>query len=91
METDAQYSKKICFMVWGDKIDQFSIKQEETLAFSIDLESREYIGCWYTDLKAWKVSRDGIEASNSYSSSGQDRYEVPNVNVPTLDNDDIPF
>tara|TARA_B100000780_G_scaffold272693_1_gene235246 strand:+ start:917 stop:1096 length:180 start_codon:yes stop_codon:yes gene_type:complete len=50
-------------MVWGDKIDQFSIKQEETLAFSIDLESREYIGFWYTDLKAWKVSRDGIQAA----------------------------
>ena len=51
LETDSQYPKKICFMAWGDKIDQFNIKQGESLAVSIDLESREYSGRWYTDGK----------------------------------------
>jgi hypothetical protein len=31
-------------MVWGNKIDQFNIERGETLAVSIDLESREYSG-----------------------------------------------
>jgi len=57
LETEAQYPKKVCFMAWGDKIDQFNIQQGETVAVSIDLESREYNGRWYTDVKAWKVSR----------------------------------
>ena len=55
LETEAQYPKKICFMAWGDKIDQFEIKQGERVTVSVDLESREYNGRWYTDVKAWKV------------------------------------
>ena len=34
LETEAQYPKKICFMVWGDKIDQFGIKIGERLTVS---------------------------------------------------------
>ena len=61
LETDGQYPKKICFMAWGDKIDEFAIRETETVTAVINLESREYNGRWYTDVKAWKVSRDGAE------------------------------
>lgn len=88
LETDSQYPKKICFMAWGDKIDQFNIKQGETLAVSIDLESREYNGRWYTDVKAWKVSRDGPDQDDSGSFSNQGGYEPAST---SLDGDDIPF
>ena len=62
LETDGQYPKKICFMAWGDKIDEFAIQKTETLTAAINLESREYNGRWYTDVKAWKVSRGGVAA-----------------------------
>jgi hypothetical protein len=88
LETDGQYPKKICFMAWGDKIDQFNIQQGETVAVSIDLESREYSGRWYTDVKAWKVSRDGPEQGVSGSFSNQGGYEPAST---SLDGDDIPF
>ena len=52
LETDSHYPKKICFMAWGDKIDQCNIKQVETVEVSVVLESREYSGRWYTDVKA---------------------------------------
>ena len=51
LETDSQYPKKVCFMAWGEKIDQFAIKRGEDLVVSVDLESREYNGRWYTDVK----------------------------------------
>ena len=78
-------------MAWGDKIDQFNIKQGEPLTVSIDLESREYNGRWYTDVKAWKVSRDGVGADNpqSYSHSGD--YSSSSTVSSSLDGDDIPF
>ena len=88
LEIDGQYPKKICFMAWGDKIDQFNIQQGETIEVSIDLESREYNGRWYTDVKAWKVSRDRANQSNSISFSNQDSYERSNT---SLNGDDIPF
>ena len=57
IETKAQYPKKICFSAWGDKIDQFGIRQGEEVTVSIDIESREYNGRWYTEVKAWKVNK----------------------------------
>jgi hypothetical protein len=58
---------------------------------SIDLESREYNGRWYTDVKAWKVSRDGSSADVSYSAAGQDDGYGSLESSPTLTNEDIPF
>ena len=91
LETEAQYPKKVCFMAWGDKIDQFDIEKDEYLTVSIDLESREYNGRWYTDVKAWKVSRGGADPDYSQSFQSQNRYEPPISNSISLDGDDIPF
>lgn len=59
LETTAQYPKKICFSVWGDKVSTFDIKQGMSVKVSFDLESREYNGKWYTDVRAWKVESEG--------------------------------
>lgn len=59
LETADQYPKKVCFMVWGDKIDDFAIKEGQDLEVSVDIESREFNGRWYTDVKAWKVQQTG--------------------------------
>ena len=55
-ETIDQYPKKICANLWGDRaraLDQF--QEGSLITVSFDLESREYNGRWYTDVKAWKV------------------------------------
>ena len=91
LETDSQYPKKICFMVWGEKIDQFNIKQGENLEVSVDLESREYNDRWYTDVKAWKVSRNSDSEIEMSQPRAQD-YGNPQSGIsPQLDDGDIPF
>lgn len=55
------YPKQVCFVVWGDRIDRFGIRQGQELTVGIDLESREYNGRWYTDVKAWRVAPAGQE------------------------------
>ena len=55
--TDTQYARKVCFNLWGDKVEQYAIKEGEELVVSIDIESREFNGRWYTDVRAWKVDR----------------------------------
>jgi len=64
LETIGQYPKKVCFSVWGDKIDQFNVKQGDAVEVSFDVESREFNQRWYTELRAWKVSKKG-DASNA--------------------------
>ena len=53
IETEGQYPKKICFSLWGDKIEQARIAEGEQINLSFDVESREYNGRWYTEVKAW--------------------------------------
>jgi hypothetical protein len=62
VETDGQYPKKICISVWGDKINDDQLKIGNRLKIDFDVESREFNGRWYTDVKAWKVE---VEAAGS--------------------------
>ena len=59
LETTGEYPKQVCITQWGDKIDAFRIQQGEQLTAYIDIQSREYNGRWYTDVKAWKIEQDG--------------------------------
>lgn len=65
IETESQYPKKICFTVWGDKIDSQMMQEGNQLNVSFDIESREYNGRWYTDVKAWKMEMAGEGQSSS--------------------------
>lgn len=85
IETPGQYPKQVCISVWGDRIDQFSLSEGEVVTVSIDLESREYKGRWYTDVRAWRIQRDEQE--------GGDVVPGPPVEPPTEpeDDGDLPF
>ena len=63
VETQEQYPKKICVSVWGDKIPSQPMMLGENLLIDFDIESREYNGRWYTDVKAWKIQVSGEEKS----------------------------
>ena len=78
-------------MAWSDKIDEFAIKEDETLTISIDLESREYNGRWYTDVKAWKVSRGDSSAADIPFPSPEQYGNTQQQDPPPLLDDDIPF
>jgi hypothetical protein len=91
LETEGQYPKKICFMVWSDKIDEFAIKEGENLVVSIDIESREYNGRWYTDVKAWQVARAGADI-DGIPFSNPNTFDTEQADEPfSLGDDKIPF
>lgn len=56
VETDGQYPKKICISIWGDKINEKQLIIGNNLDIYFELESREFNGKWYTDVKAWKIN-----------------------------------
>ena len=55
VETGDTYPKKISVSIWGNKINESVLQIGNQLDISFDVESREYNGKWYTDVKAWKV------------------------------------
>lgn len=62
VETEGQYPKKVCISIWGDKADEKILQVGNSLKIDFDIESREYSGRWYTDVKAWKV--EAVNASS---------------------------
>ena len=56
LDTGGQYPKKVCFSLFGDKIDQFPIQVGQDVTVSIGIESREWNSRWYTEVRAWNVT-----------------------------------
>ncbi len=60
IETEEQYPRKICLACWGDKAAVAKALQPgERIKAGINIESREFNGRWYTDVKAWRIDRTG--------------------------------
>lgn len=56
IETIETYPKKICANLWGDKTDALNaLNIGDQVIMTFNLESREFNGKWYTDVKAWKI------------------------------------
>ena len=85
VETQAQYPKKVCLSIWGDKIDQFNVKEGDMVNVSVDLESREYNGRWYTEARAWKVEKSGNAAPPQADTIGEEPFSQAAAT------DDLPF
>jgi hypothetical protein len=56
LETEEQYPRKVCISLWGDRVgDIAGVQPGELITVSINVESREFNGRWYTDVRAWRV------------------------------------
>lgn len=64
IETLEQYPRKVCISLWGDKAkDIETIQVGEQIKVSINIESREFNGRWYTDVRAWRIEPMGKSAN----------------------------
>lgn len=88
VETDGQYPKKICISIWGDKISESQLVIGNSLKIDFDVESREYNGRWYTDVKAWKVEPAGAGTAQPIDRQADTVYNDINSSGPM---DDLPF
>ena len=94
VETEEQYSRKICISVWGDKINNVVLEPGAMLKIDFDVESREFNGRWYTDVKAWKIENLSTSVSAQQPTeqpSNTDPFsgDVPTANIP--EEDILPF
>lgn len=100
LQTEGDYPKDVCIVQWGDNIDQFAIREGERLTASIDIQSREFKGRWYTDVKAWRIERSedaagaakggGRSKTGPQPSGPSDDFPVDSSGSSDFD-DDLPF
>jgi hypothetical protein len=94
---EGNYPSQVCMNVWGeDKVRELEkYRDGDKVKISFNLSSREYIGRWYTDVRAWR-----IEPAAQAAPAAQDvppvSYDDPystgsgSYNAP-LDEEDLPF
>jgi len=88
IETIEQFPKKACFSAWGDKVDIVKqLLQGEEVTVSFNIESREYNERWYTDLRAWKITK----GSQAPPPSGNAPPPLGENDIPPEEDGDIPF
>ena len=101
LETMEQYPRKMMFNVFGaDRLAQFNIQLGEVLTVSFDIDSREYNGRWYNDIRAWKVDRNVAPAAGAPAAPAAGAPVPPPVADPfsavpqmnaSSEADDLPF
>jgi len=89
IETQEEYPRKVCIAVWGDKINLSGFDINDQIKVSINIESREYNGRWYTDVKAWRAEKlEGDESKESADAPQLDTLIPPDI---PDEQDDLPF
>ncbi len=101
IETHEQFPHRMCFSLFGeDKISQANIQVGEEINVSFDINSREYQGRWFTDIRAWKVDRVGADqpapaVSDNDAPAGAPAASPAANPLPQFDpsesTDDLPF
>jgi hypothetical protein len=84
VETDSQYPKKICLSIWGDKINDKQLIIGNQLDITFELESREFNGKWYTDVRAIQLVSEQDIVTHSLP-------ENLTLNEEPTEEDDLPF
>lgn len=92
IETIEQYPKKICLMCWNERVNEangFFVGQ--TIKAQISIESREFNGKWYTDIRAFRFD---LEQPMNHMPPQMPQQPLPPMNEEYFasDNgDDLPF
>lgn len=72
VETYGQYPKKIKVQCFGDRSDSMNIEPGKDYILSVDIESREVNGNWFTDVSVFRAQENQMpqnfagEAPQSY-------------------------
>lgn len=85
--TEGQFPRKVAFTCFGDNADKIQLQVGQVATVYFDIESREYMGRWYTDIRAWRAD---VEAPAAAAPGVAPAANVGSIPPPPLP-DDIPF
>lgn len=82
VETNGKYPQNVCLSISGDRIAQLEkFSPGDIITVQFDISSREWYGKWYTDCRAYAISKTGTEPAN---------HAVP-IETATPTQDSLPF
>lgn len=73
-----EFNRKLCVGFWNDRaMDAAALRPGDRVALSVNVESREYNGRWYTEVRAWRMNR--LEAQAGAAAQGGGAYPPADV------------
>ena len=107
IETIEQYPKQVCLVCWGDRVAEAqNFTPGQTIKAQISIESREFNGKWYTDVRPFRFDLDTPQQAQPMQQPMQQpmmqpqQFAAPSYeqnNIPVTDyfqtdnGDDLPF
>jgi hypothetical protein len=95
LETQEQYPKKVMISTMNEKVSELEkFNVGDVITASLNLESREYNGRWYTDARAWRIQGQGSSApTGGGNNTANDPFHPDNEPSFSADSstDDLPF
>ena len=97
LETGGQYPRKVCICLFGDNVEKFPLQVGQSVTASVDIESREFNGRWYTDVRTWNVVYNGqqkgapVPAPAPTAQTAQPAAPATPTAQPPAAADDLPF
>lgn len=90
-----RYPKKVCVALWGDIVNNNTFVEGADISVEFDVESREYMGKWYTDVKAWRINKTNANTGNSQqpvsTATTNNAPTYKEADAPAIADDDLPF
>jgi hypothetical protein len=92
IETQETYPKKICISTMGDKTQELkNFVPGSEVKVSLNLESREYNGKWYTNVNAWRIEAAGNGSAPAPAREDNFTADPEPSFSPDSASDDLPF
>lgn len=84
--TEGQYPRKVAFTCFGENADRIILKAGDKVTMYFDIDSREYNGRWYTDIRCWRC-----DVENASNTPNPTEGAIPPPPVAGADDEEFPF
>ncbi len=94
IEQPDEFNRKVCVTFFGDKAaEAASLREGDKVSISINIESREYNGRWYTNVNAWRINQTPAAATTPPAAPVAEEapFKEPAMPATADDVDDLPF
>ncbi|MCM1066068.1 MAG: DUF3127 domain-containing protein [Muribaculaceae bacterium] len=90
--TDGQFPRKVAFTCFGDNADKINLQVGQVVTIYFDIESREWQGRWFTDIRCWRadVETPGAAAPAAAPAATPGAVPPPPA-MPAGGDDEFPF
>lgn len=94
LDIPGKFDSKLAVANWNDKVDISSLSPGVEVKFSVNIDSREYNGRWFTEVKIWKMEIVDSMTEDALPDDLPTSFSLDNESDPFSEDasaDDLPF